>query len=209
MSKSFLSLLLNPFAPDRSASRREADVEALFNQIHTETRERLLVSLRRMLDAAQAEEVLQEAYLKLLVALREDKAPEPRAFLYRVARNQAISRLRHQKVIEQQGIHLQAMHPDRHEAIDSQLSREEEQEALLAAINALPLKCRQVFVMRKIDGFSHGQIAEVLGISTKTVENHLARGMRLCREHIVAGKSQDHRKETPEVLRKEKSVAAG
>lgn len=212
MSKSFLSkFLINPFAN----SNRDCppDAEAVFNEVHKETRQPLLISLQRMLEPAQAEEVLQESYLKLLVALREGKAPEPRAFLYRVARNHAVSRLRHQKVVEQQGVHIQlALHAEQPEAIEKQVSRKEEQDALLAAINALPLKCRQVFVMRKIDGFSHGQIAEVLGISPKTVENHLARGMRLCREHIVAsGLHSDNRGVTTPKIEEaeEQKIAAG
>ncbi|MFI2810955.1 RNA polymerase sigma factor [Microbulbifer sp. JSM ZJ756] len=213
MSKSFLSrFLLNPFSGGKPASRQAPDVEQLFNGIHADTREPLLTSLRRMLEPAQAEEVLQEAYLKLLLALREDRAPEPRAFLYRVARNEAISRLRHQKVVEERGAQVQLAMPAHHEAVESRISREQEQGALLAAINALPLKCRQVFVMRKIDGLSHGQIAEVLGISTKTVENHLARGMRLCRNHIVAGGLHQATGETintQQVPAREGKVAAG
>ena len=169
--------------------RREPDAEQQLNQLYQETREQLLSSLRRMLESAQAEDVLQEAYLKLFIALKEKKAPEPRAFLFRVARNIAISRLRHQKVVEQHGIRVQlcATSATCEEALESRVSREQEQTALLAAINALPPKCRQVFVMRKIDGQTHEEIAQALGISNKTVENHLARGMRLCRAHLVAG----------------------
>lgn len=211
MSKNLFSRLrLNPFASAKPASPPARDIERMMNEIHTQTRKPLLASLQRMLEPAQAEEVLQEAYLKLLLALREERAPEPRAFLYRVARNQAISRLRHQKVVEQQGSHVQmAMQSQQHEAIESRVSREEEQGALLEAINALPPKCRQVLVMRKIDGFSHGQIAGVLGISTKTVENHLARGMRLCREHIVAGGARPADAVEPASKTGEKNLAVG
>ena len=177
-----------------SLIRREPDAEQQVSQLYGETREKLLASLRRMLEPALAEEVLQESYLKLFLALKEDKALEPRPFLFRVARNLAISHLRHQKVVEQHGISAQYdVHAVTHEeAVEHRVSREEEQSALVAAINALPPKCRQVFVMRKIDGHSHEEIARILGISNKTVENHLARGMRLCREHLVAARTAPH-----------------
>ncbi|WP_346838410.1 RNA polymerase sigma factor [Microbulbifer sp. SAOS-129_SWC] len=190
MSKS----LFSKFSFSRFTSswiRREPDAEQQVNRLYAETRDQLLASLRRMLEPAQAEEVLQEAYLKLFVALKEDRAMEPRPFLFRVARNLAISHLRHQKVVEQHGISAQydVQAATLEEAVESQVSREEEQRALVAAINALPPKCRQVFVMRKIDGHSHGEIAKILGISNKTVENHLDRGMRLCRDHLVAART--------------------
>lgn len=167
------------------------NIEQQVNVIHAETREQLLASLRRMLEPAEAEEVLQEAYLKLFVALRDDKALAPRPFLFRVARNLAISVLRRKKVMEKYDTNAGITLHDttQMEAVERRVSREEEQRALVAAINALPPKCRQVFVMRKIDGLSHEQIARILDISHKTVENHLARGMRLCREHITAGRS--------------------
>lgn len=173
----------------RFASRKsKPDAEQVLHEIFTETSAKLFASLRRMLEPAQAEEVLQEAFLRLFVALKEERAPEPRPFLFRVARNLAISHLRHQKVVEQHGTQAEmtATESDPQREVEQQVSREQEQAALVAAINALPVKCRQVFVMRKIDGLSHEQIAQILEISTKTVENHLARGMRLCREHLVS-----------------------
>ncbi|WP_237068012.1 RNA polymerase sigma factor [Microbulbifer guangxiensis] len=186
-------------------------VEQQVNALYGETHEQLLASLRRMLEPAQAEEVLQEAYLKLFIALQEDRTLEPRPFLFRVARNLAISVLRHQKVVEQHGISAQhdLQEATQVEAVESQITREEEQRALLAAINALPPKCRQVFVMRKIDGHSHEDIARILGISNKTVENHLAKGMRLCREHLVAARTAQTPPAAAREEREEIRLAAG
>lgn len=206
--------ILSRFSFSRLTSsliRREPDAEQQVNQLYGETREQLLASLRRMLEPAQAEEVLQESYLKLFIALKEDRALEPRPFLFRVARNLAISHLRHQKVVEQHGISAQydVQAVTQEEAVESQVSREEEQGALVAAINALPPKCRQVFVMRKIDGHSHEEIARILGISNKTVENHLARGMRLCREHLVATRTAQPAPAAESEGREEIRLAAG
>lgn len=190
--------------------RKEPDPEHRLNALYEKTREQLLASLCRMLEPAQAEEVLQEAYLKLFLALKEDKAIEPRPFLFRVARNLAISHLRHQKVVEQHGMtaSITLQHTTQPDTIERQVSREEEQGALVDAINALPPKCRQVFVMRKIDGHSHEDIARILNISTKTVENHLARGMRLCREHLVASRNAPAPEIQPQTT-EEPKLAAG
>lgn len=211
MSKSFFSRLrLNPFSVRKPAPRAEQHVAEVMDQLHKETRGQLLASLSRMLEPALAEEVLQEAYLKLLVALRAEKAPEPRAFLFRVARNLAISHLRHQAMAARHdgSVRLVMSHGKPCEAVESRISREQERDLLLAAINALPPKCRQIFVMRKIDGMPHSQISEVLGVSVKTVENHLARGMRLCREHIVAN-AKAQNTQNPAETKEAPQVAAG
>lgn len=211
MSKSFFSRLrLIPFNIRKPAPRGEQRVAHVMDQVHRETRDQLLASLSRMLEPALAEEVLQEAYLKLLLALREDRAPEPRPFLFRVARNLAISHLRRQAMAARHdgSVRLVMSHGKPCEAVESRISREQERDLLLAAINALPPKCRQIFVMRKIDGMSHSQISDVLGVSVKTVENHLARGMRLCREHIVShAKAQNT--QTPAETMEAPQVGAG
>jgi RNA polymerase sigma-70 factor (ECF subfamily) len=63
--------------------------------------------------------------------------------------------------------------------------------------------------MRKIDGHSHEEIARILGISNKTVENHLARGMRLCREHLVAAKTAPPEAQEVPKAREDIRLAAG
>lgn len=64
----------------------------------------------------------------------------------------------------------------------------------MEAINTLPPICRQVFVQRKLHGKCHNSIAAMLGISTKTVENHITKGLRLCRDYIQ--NSQSYNSET-------------
>ena len=52
--------------------------------------------------------------------------------------------------------------------------------------------------MCKFDGFSHKEIAEILGISVSTVEKHLVKGLRLCRAHLLqdrdGGEQMEHRR---------------
>ena len=48
-----------------------------------------------------------------------------------------------------------------------------------AALDDLPPRCRQVVVLRKIDGLSQKEVARQMGVTTETVENQVAKGMRL------------------------------
>lgn len=57
------------------------------------------------------------------------------------------------------------------------------------AIDGLPEKCREIFLMSKRDGFSNQEIADELGISIKTVKNQMTKALSRLREAL----SQGHR----------------
>lgn len=52
------------------------------------------------------------------------------------------------------------------------------------AVDQLPMRCKQVFIMNRFHGMRYKEIAEALGISEKTVEHHLARGVQYVRNFI-------------------------
>lgn len=56
--------------------------------------------------------------------------------------------------------------------------------AVTEAMDRMAPKCLEVFRLRKIDGLSHTEIAERLGISKKTVERHITRALQLCHEQL-------------------------
>ena len=64
-----------------------------------------------------------------------------------------------------------------HSAIEN-LSLQELEVALKAALDKLPERCRLIFVMKRLEGMSQKEIAESLSISTKTVENQMTKAMK-------------------------------
>jgi RNA polymerase sigma factor (sigma-70 family) len=161
------------------------ELELHFEQIVTEHQNALLAALKRMVPPSEAEEVLQEASLKVWSCLYSLDHEAIKPYWYRTARNIAISRLRHEKVHRDAWPLLQLVFDEASYEDSSVLLESQQSQALIVeAINALPPICRNVFVFRKIEGYSQKEIAETLGISVNTVENHIANGMRSCREFI-------------------------
>ena len=135
------------------------------------------------------QDVVQEAYLQVFCALRKS-GPDghtPAALLYTTARNIAFSRHRHRKVVAAAAPAVSIGERLRREraGIEDQATRREQMQMLLRAVNGLSPKCRDVFVLRMIEGQSQREIAERLGISVSTVEKHLARGLRQCKDELA------------------------
>ena len=134
------------------------------------------------------QEILQEAYLKVFCTLRRNgpDGHNPTALLFTAARNIAISRLRHQKVVDRSTAAVTVSEELRVNADTTEhvVSRRMQHRALVLAVNSLPPKCRSVFVLRMMHGMSQRAIAEELGIAVSTVEKHLANGLRLCKSWL-------------------------
>lgn len=64
-------------------------------------------------------------------------------------------------------------------------AQENLEDALHAAISALPEKCRVVFNLSRFEQLSHRQIAEQLGISVKTIENQITKAMKMLRDALT------------------------
>lgn len=128
------------------------------------------------------DDVIQEAYIRLLRAHRTGPIVAVKSFLFVTAKNLALNRLRDRQrecadsLTENE---LRRVYDDAQSAPES-LARSEELNLLLEAIAALPDRCREVVTLRKIYGFSQKEVAAQLGISENTVEVQTAIAVRKC-----------------------------
>ena len=134
---------------------------------------------------ADVDELLQETYAHLLAAGAAPDREEVRsirAFALTVARNVALSWLRHRQVVSIELVaDLEALELlDESGQVEEIVNTHQELMLLTRAVASLPTRCRQVFTLRKVYGLSQKEIAAELNISENTVEQHLSKGMRLC-----------------------------
>ena len=160
-----------------------------FDDFVEETKGPLAAFIGRIMSSPDdVQGVMQDAYLKVFIALRKDRdgGHSPSALLYTTARNLAISRLRHEKVVQCSITAVSVAEELRgdNSSAEQSVSQSQRLNELLLVINSLPPKCRDVFVLRWIHGLSQRAIGERLGIAESTVEKHLAKGLRFCKSEI-------------------------
>jgi RNA polymerase sigma-70 factor (ECF subfamily) len=134
---------------------------------------------RRQVGREDAEDVVQEAYLRLLELENAGRVADARGYLYRIAANVAMDLLRKRKtrsscVVE--NVEFEAV-----AAATSSFATTIE-EAILArriqsSLACLPRDCRETFILSRLYGMTIPEIAGRLGISSRTVNRHINRAM--------------------------------
>ena len=139
-------------------------------------------------NASDVEELLQETYARLLTAgsSNEPEVRSVRAFSLTVARNVAFDWLRHKQVVPIELVaDMEAMDIlDERDQIEAIVNSHQELMMLVKAVQQLPERCRQVFTLRKVYGYSQKEIAARMNISENTVEQQLIKAARHCAQAL-------------------------
>ena len=127
-------------------------------------------------NAEQAEDLVQEAFLKLWANCAKVGPDKAKAFVFRVAENLFFNQVKHSKVVLKFNAH-QAGITRVSESPHDILEENEFREKLERAIAALPAGAREVFLLNRVEGLKYREIAELLGISQKSVEKRMHRAL--------------------------------
>jgi RNA polymerase sigma-70 factor (family 1) len=156
-----------------------------FTKLFAETRDALHHYIRRFVGSSEAaKDIVQEAFLR---TYRErESVITLRAFLFSTARNLAANDYRHRRTVERSAVgdlgdlrvNLESESPE------FELLRDERNRLIQEAIDHLPRQCRAAFTLRVFHECSYQEVAKRLGISAKTVEKHIARGLRDTHSYI-------------------------
>jgi RNA polymerase sigma factor (sigma-70 family) len=177
-------ILRAPGAPVLLRLRSDEQLVALFRAGNEEAfgvicdrfQTRLLAYVRRMLPPgprANAEDVLQDVYMRAYSALRADDRPlAVRAWLYRVAHNRCIDELRRPgaqptEIVEQEG------DPRLDPALAAE--RREHLRRLVVDLGRLPEQQRSALLMRELEGFTYEELGATLGVTQPAVKSLLVR----------------------------------
>jgi RNA polymerase sigma factor (sigma-70 family) len=141
-----------------------------------ELTQRLRRFVRARLSSRQdAEDVIQDAYLRVLRYSAENVVESRERLLFSAARNLAVDSRRRRKAREKTAVEFSVLAPVDWPASDEVVDAKQRLAHVEAAIASLPARCREVFLMHRIEGLSYCEIAARAGISVSAVEKHIAR----------------------------------
>ncbi len=163
---------------------QDGDHEA-FERLYREHVGRVFALCVRMVDEQSAEDLTQEVFIRAWNKLSTFKGQSRfGTWLHRLAINHVLSRRETQRKREARhaggdGVLARVVAPKRRSsghALD-----------LERAIGRLPERARDVFVLYDVEGYSHDEIADVLGVSVGTSKSQLHRARMLMRRHLDGG----------------------
>lgn len=143
--------------------------------------------VRRFLYREQdIEDVVQEVYLKAFTTEKERSIEQPKAFLFSIAKNLALNELNRKS--RQMTGYLEECQPEMTEqgtpTTEHEIQAQQSLGKYCEAVAELPDKSRRVYILRKVHGLKHKEIAQRLDMSLSSVEKHLKLGLESCRNYM-------------------------
>jgi RNA polymerase sigma factor (sigma-70 family) len=178
---------MRPSPPDEDAHTPGGGGADGFDHFLREHRAMLVAWLSRRVGEDDAQDVAQEAFVRL-IRYRAQPVEQLRPLMYRIAINVIHDRGRRDSTrqvfahvsLDQDFVGLPSLEP----AHETRIEHEQELALVRAAILQLPERCRQVYLLNRIDGLSYSQIAQHCGISVKAVEKHIGKALSLLRSKL-------------------------
>lgn len=132
------------------------------------------------------DDIVQESYVRIWRIRTTAPVRSAKALLFTIARRLALDLVRRRQsspiAVAADVDHLFAYDtaPGPFEAT----VMKHETDLLVSAIDALPARCREIFILCQVQGFSHKEVAARLGISKNTVSVQVARGLQRCEQYL-------------------------
>jgi len=142
--------------------------------------------LRFVGSAEATEDIVQDLFLHLWDTRGpRDRLRLSRPYLYVAARNRALKHLRHRRVVKAWIDRASREEAPASDTPEDLYLRGELEDALRRAIEELPNRCREIFVLRRRDQLGYHEIAARLGVSLGTVKSQMWRAMVLLRGKLA------------------------
>jgi len=181
--------------------RLKANEDAAYDElVRTFNAQIFHVAFRMLGDSGDAADVSQEIFLKVFRNINGFKGESSlKTWIFRIAFSEILNRLRWWKRRHRQstvsldaesgvngngngtGYHISDVRPTPEQALESK----EQEEAIQKALGKLSGDHRSIIILRDIEGFSYGEIADVLGVSIGTVKSRLARGRADLKKSLI------------------------
>lgn len=132
------------------------------------------------------DDVVQESYLRIWKARMARPIRFTKSYLFQIARNLSLdlTRRRYTSPFVDVDDPVMMAVPDPAPAVEARVEARDELRLLARAIDALPARCREILILRQIEGVPQKEIADRLGLSVLTVQVQVVRGLRRVNEYL-------------------------
>jgi len=134
-----------------------------------------------LLNEHLCEDIVHEVFINIWQNRKELKITSPRNYLYTMVKNKALNQLRHD-IVKQK--YIEEVNNTSSDFILDEDSNCYEISKILETIYSLPEQCKKIFIMSRMHGLKHAEIAEDLNISVKTVKNQIGKALKRLREEF-------------------------
>lgn len=140
----------------------------------------------RIQNPEDCKDLEQELFIRIHKLDPDKKVDDRRAYLFRIAHNLVNDLLRYRQRQQHHTSDVTDIQELKHDTyqVDDQLSDRQRLTLLEEAIEELPAKCREVFLLRKVEEMPNREIASRLGISQNMVEKHLRKALKELRHFL-------------------------
>ncbi|MBO4340930.1 MAG: sigma-70 family RNA polymerase sigma factor [Bacteroidales bacterium] len=165
-----------------------------FTKVYLDTyRELCLLALRYVHSATVAEDIVQEAFCKVLVrhpdVFRQEDASQVRAYMWKAVRNKAIDWFR-KNIGKHSSLEEQLLDSELTLLVDELIAPESYGEydydiavqTIENAVDNMPPRAREVFLLRREEGLSNKDVAQKLGVTVKAVEKQMTLSLKRIRQ---------------------------
>jgi len=170
-------------SPIPSSADRSCSWESAFETFYVDLCEYVL----RLVGSAEvAEDIVQDLFLYLWDTRRpRDDVRLTGPYLYVAARHRALKHLRHRHVVSEWMKRARREEPRGTDTPEDVYAGRELRAAIDQAVDALPARCREIFLLRRRDQLSYQAIAKRLGVSLGTVKSQIWRATVLLKENLA------------------------
>lgn len=136
-------------------------------------------------DQFEAEDAVQKVFFKLWDdRLNTSITVSIKSYLYMAVHNICLNRVKQMKVQQKHNQQIGLDEPVEHNEVYESIVEKELNYKITMAIAQLPPRCREVFELSRFEMMSYKEIAQELAISPNTVENQIAKALKLLRENL-------------------------
>jgi RNA polymerase sigma factor (sigma-70 family) len=169
--------------------QKKSTAHTLWHPVFMAARDSMLRMVSRIVPPKEIEDIVQETYVRICQMDQREQIEQPKSFLMKTARNLAYDHVKKAETRLADPVETELDFDTEtlvHDQVYENVASSEEFAYFCDAVRQLPIKCRRVFVLKKVYGYSQKEIAIEMSLSESTVEKHIAVGFKRCASYMLS-----------------------